>query len=102
MKKITTFTAVVGGFVGTEQAKPASHRLSRLFGWLFKIDADRWRRRALFYERHRDYFPRLASGRFIDRCHELETTYRGFAQVMFNMQPQVQWVPARAKVSRIK
>ena len=44
--------------------------------------AKRWRRRALFYERHRDYFPRLSSGRFVGRCHELEVTYRGLARAI--------------------
>ena len=69
---------------------------------LFRVNADRWRRRALFYERHRDYFPRLASGRFLERCRELEAAYRGLARVLFTMQPQIEWAPVRAVVSRIK
>ncbi|WP_447601290.1 hypothetical protein [Nitrospira sp. Nam80] len=46
---------------------------------LLSGDAQRWRRRARFYERHRDYFPRLASGRFVARCRELEAMYRNLA-----------------------
>ena len=102
MKDITTHLSVVGRAVRSDRTRPASHRLSELAAWLFSINADRWRRRALFYERHRDYFPRVSSGRFVDRCHELEATYRGLAQMMFPMPLQVQWVPVRAMVSRIK
>ena len=69
---------------------------------LFRVNADRWRRRALFYERHCDYFPRLASGRFVERCRELEAAYRGLAHVLFTLQPQIEWAPVRAVVSRIK
>lgn len=69
---------------------------------LFTANAERWRRRALFYERHRDYFPRLASGRFVERCRELEATYRELPQVLFTMQPQVEWAPVRVVVSRMK
>jgi hypothetical protein len=102
MEEVTTFPSVVEGPAGPGTLRLASHRLAGLTAWLFKINADRWRRRALFYERHRDYFPRLSSGRFVDRCHELEETYRGLAQVMFNLPPQVQLVPARATGSRLK
>ena len=69
---------------------------------LFRVNADRWRRRALFYERHRDYFPRLASGRFVEGCRELEAAYRGLAHVLFTLQSQIEWAPVRAVVSRIK
>ncbi len=61
----------------------APQRSSGVTAWLLRADADRWRRRALFYESHRDYFPRLSSGRFVARCHELEATYRGLARKLW-------------------
>lgn len=102
MKDLTTRISVVERAVGSGRTRPASHRFSELAAWLFSIHADRWRRRALFYERHRDYFPRLSSGRFVDRCRELEASYRGLARVLFTMPPPVRLVPIRVTVSRLK
>ena len=101
MKEVTTSTSMVGSPVRPGTNRLAPNGPSEFAAWLFRVNADRWRRRALFYERHRDYFPRLSSGRFVDRCRELEATYRGLAQVLFIIQPQLQWAPVRA-VSRIK
>ena len=67
---------------------------------LFTFKAERWKRRALFYERHRDYFPRLSSSRFVDRCRELEVAYRALAQMMFLLPAQEQFVSVRALASR--
>jgi len=61
---------------------------------LFK--AERWRRRALFYEKHRDYFPRLAAGRFVSRCRALEARYRGLAQLIFLIPADERLVPVQA------
>lgn len=58
--------------------------------------AERWGRRALFYERHRDYFPRLSVSRFVSRCRELEARYRALAQIMFLIPAEDQLVPVRA------
>jgi hypothetical protein len=67
---------------------------------LFMFKADRWKRRAQFYERHRDYFPRVSASRFINRCRELEAMYRGLAQMMFLIPPQDELVLVRAVASR--
>jgi hypothetical protein len=67
---------------------------------LFIFNAERWRRRALFYERHRDYFPRLSAGRFVDRCRELEAAYRRLAAVMFALPAKHQREPVRTMVLR--
>lgn len=67
---------------------------------LFIFKAERWKRRALFYEQHRDYFPRLSTGRFVDRCHELEAAYRALAHMMFLLPAQDQLVSVRALASR--
>ncbi|WHZ21494.1 MAG: hypothetical protein OJF47_000606 [Nitrospira sp.] len=73
-----------------------------IVAWLFMAHADRWGRRALFYERHRDYFPRLSSGRFVARCRALESTYRRLSQALWNMASRVRWVSIRPIVSRIE
>lgn len=98
MKQATTSTSVVR--LGMKRLTP--DHLWGLAARLFRFNADRWKRRALFYERHRDYFPRLSSGRFVDRCRELEATYRGLAEVMFALPAQNQWVPVRAMGLRNK
>lgn len=63
---------------------------------LFMFKAERWKRRAMFYERHRDSFPRLASGQFITRCRQLEATYRALAQLMFLVPEDKRLIPIRA------
>lgn len=60
---------------------------------LFK--AERWGRRALFYEKHRDYFPRLSASRFVSRCRELEARYRALAQLIFLIPAEERLIPAR-------
>lgn len=98
MKQVITSTSVVR--LGMKRLTP--NHLWELAARLFRFHADRWRRRALFYERHRDYFPRLSAGRFVERCRELEAAYRGLAEVMFALPTQNQWVPVRAMVLRRK
>ena len=63
---------------------------------LFIFKAERWKRRALFYEQHRDYFPRLSSSRFVGRCRELEAAYRALAHMMFLLPEQDQLVAVRS------
>lgn len=78
MRHVTASTSVVRS--GMKRLAP--DHLRELAARLFMFRADRWRRRALFYRRYRDYFPRLSAGRFVDRCWELETMCRGLAEVM--------------------
>jgi hypothetical protein len=61
---------------------------------LFK--AERWGRRALFYETHRDYFPRLSASRFVSRCRALEARYRALAQLIFLIPSDERLVPVHA------
>lgn len=102
MKDVTTSPSMVERSLKSEGVRPLSRGLSDLAAWLFTVNADHWRRRAQFYERHRDYFPRLASGPFVDRCRELEAAYRGVARVLFAMPLRVELVPVRITVSRGK
>jgi hypothetical protein len=67
---------------------------------LLSGDAERWRRRARFYERHRDYFPRLASGRFVARCRELEAMYRMLAMVVEKLAVRAGWAWRTSIMSR--
>lgn len=98
MKLMTTSTAVVR--LGMKRLAP--HHLWELAARLFRFNAERWRRRALFYEQYRDYFPRLSAGQFVDRCRELEATYRRLAEIMFALPAEHQLVPARTMVLRRK
>lgn len=68
--------------------------------WLFRFQAARWSRRARFYDRYQEYFPRLSSGRFVERCRELESLYGRLASLMLEMPLQGQWVPVRAAVAK--
>lgn len=70
-----------------------------LIARLFSRDAERWGRRALFYERHREYFPRLASGRFVARCRELEAMYQRLSRAVWNIAPQCNWAWMRPIVA---
>ena len=101
MKDVTTRISAVEVAVTPESTRMISELPRKFAAWALRRNAERWGRRALFYERHRDYFPRLSSGRFVARCRELEATYRGLSQVIWNMTPQVAWVPVRSAVPRI-
>ncbi|ODT46209.1 MAG: hypothetical protein ABS70_01340 [Nitrospira sp. SCN 59-13] len=102
MKEVITSPSLVERRLKSDGAKPLPRGLSDLAGWLFAVNADRWRRRAQFYERHRDYFPRVASSPFVDRCRELEAASRQIAEVLFAMPPRVDLVPVQVSVSRVK
>lgn len=62
--------------------------------------ARRWGRRALFYERHRAYFPRLSAGGFVASCRDLEATYLGLSRVIQSLTPQAALIPIRSAGSR--
>lgn len=98
MKDVIRSSSVVAGPV----TRLSSAHLWELTTRLLMFKAQRWKRRAMFYERYRDYFPRVAASRFIDRCRELEATYRGIVAIMFRMAIQEQLVPARAVTVRKK
>lgn len=102
MKDVTTSLSLVERGRRLEGTKPLSRGLSDLAGWLFTINAEGWKRRAQFYEHHRDYFPRLASSPFVERCRQLETASRKVAELLFAMPPRVELVPVRVTVSRVK
>ncbi|MBS0182994.1 MAG: hypothetical protein JSS39_11380 [Nitrospira sp.] len=72
------------------------NHLLELITRLCIFKAERWGRRALFYEQHRDYFPRLSAGRFVNRCRELEARYRALAQIMFLIPAEDRLIPIRA------
>ena len=67
---------------------------------LLIFKAERWKRRAQFYEQHRDYFPRLSASQFVDRCRELEAGYRDLARMMLLLPAQDQLVSVRALALR--
>lgn len=102
MGNAITLTSAIEGAVRPEPATTRS-RLPYIFAAsLLKNNAERWGRRAQFYERFHDYFPRLSSGEFVARCRELEASYRGLSLAVWNMTPQVAWVPVRSAVRRIR
>jgi hypothetical protein len=98
MKHMIVSTPVVR--LGAQRLAP--HHLWELAGRLFRLNAERWQRRALFYERHRDYFPRLSAGRFIERCRQLEVAYRRLAETMFALPTTQQLAPVRPMVLQRK
>jgi hypothetical protein len=89
-------TPIVPASVRRESKRLSPNHLVELMSRLCIFKAERWGRRALFYERHRDYFPRLSAGRFVNRCRELEARYRALAQIMFLIPTEDQLVPVRA------
>jgi hypothetical protein len=95
-KGLTTSTSVISPSVRRGSKRLSPNHLLELVTRLCIFKAERWGRRALFYERHREYFPRLSASRFVDRCRELEATYRALAQMMFLMPGQNQLVQVRA------
>ena len=92
MKHVITSTSVE--HIGANRLAP--HHLWELAARLFRFRADRWRRRALFYRRYREYFPHLSSSRFVERCLELDQRYRRMAEVLRAMQTKRSLGMARA------
>jgi hypothetical protein len=101
MRDVMNGTSTVEGSIRPAAMETVSGRPYGLAAWVLSKNAERWRRRAQFYERHRDYFPRLSSGRFIARCRQLEATYGVLSRAIWNMTPRVQWAPGRPIVSQI-
>ena len=100
MTNVTTSTSII-----VSPASSGAKRLSpnHLVGLALRLSifrADRWGRRARFYERHRDYFPRLFAGRFVARCRELEAKYRGLAKALFSLSAHEQMMPVQAIASQ--
>lgn len=48
--------------------------------YVLNHEAEQWQSRADFYEQHRDYFPRLASSPFLNRCRAIAAGYRRAAK----------------------
>jgi len=95
-KGLTVSTSVIPAPVRRRPERLSPNHLLELVTRLCIFKAERWGRRALFYERHRDYFPRLSASRFVNRCRELEARYRALAQVMFLIPAEDRLVPIRA------
>lgn len=95
-KELTISTSVIPVPVRQGPQRLSPNHLLELVTRLCIFKAERWGRRALFYERHRDYFPRLSAGRFVKRCRELEARYRAIAQLMFLIPAEDRPVPVRA------
>jgi hypothetical protein len=83
-----------------EHRRLSSNHLLELVTRLCLFKAERWGRRALFYEKHRDYFPRLSASRFVDRCRALEARYRALAQLIFLIPADDRLVPVHAVAMR--
>ena len=99
MTDMTTSTSIVVSPVKSGATRLSPNHLVGLALRLSLFRADRWKRRARFYERHRDYFPRLFAGRFVARCRELEARYRELAKALFGLSAHDQLVPVRAMTS---
>ena len=100
MTGITTSTSIVVSPVKRGAMRLSPNHLAGLALRLFVFRAERWGRRARFYERHRDYFPRLIAGRFVARCRELEARYRELAKALFGLSAHEQMIPVRAIASQ--
>ena len=99
MTDMTTSTSIVVSPVKGGATRLSRNHLSGLALRLSLFRADRWGRRARFYERHRDYFPRLFAGRFVARCRELEARYRELAKALFGLSAHEELIPVRAMAS---
>ena len=96
LKGMTVSTSVIPATVRRGPKRLSPNHLLELVTRLCMFKAERWGRRALFYEKHRDYFPRLSAGRFVNQCRELEARYRALAQMMFLIPAEDRLVPVRA------
>jgi hypothetical protein len=95
-KGLTLSTSVIPAPMRRGPTRLSPNHLLELITRVCIFKAERWGRRALFYERHRDYFPRMSAGRFVNRCRELEARYRALAQIMFLIPTEDRLVPVRA------
>ncbi len=95
-KGLTLSTSVIPAPMRRRPTRLSPKHLFELVTRLCIFKAERWGRRALFYERHRDYFPRLSASRFVSQCRELEARYRALAQMMFLIPTEDRLIPVRA------
>ncbi len=95
-KGLTLSTSVIPAPMRRRPTQLSPKHLFELVTRLCIFKAERWGRRALFYEQHRDYFPRISASRFVNRCRELEARYRALAQMMFLIPSEDRLVPVRA------
>lgn len=102
MTGMMTSTPIVVSPTSNGVKRLSRNHLVSLAVRLSMFRADRWGRRARFYERHRDYFPRLFAGRFVARCRELEARYRELAKALFGLSAHERMVPVRAMASQRK
>jgi hypothetical protein len=105
MNDVTKGLTISASVLPTAQLRRGLTRLSpnhlvELVTRLCLFKAERWGRRALFYEQHRDYFPRLSAGRFVNRCRALEARYRALAELIFLLPTDDRLVPVRAAAMR--
>jgi len=98
MKQVPASTALVN--MGTNQLAP--HYLWELAARVFQFRADRWKRRGLFYKRYREYFPRVSTSRFVDRCLELDVRYRKLSEILRSMSRQGRFMETRRMIMREK
>jgi regulator of sirC expression with transglutaminase-like and TPR domain len=99
-KALIPSTSLIASPVRRKPKRLSPQHLVELATRLFMFKAERWKRRAQFYEQHRECFPRVSASRFVDRCRELEATYRALARILFLMPAQDQLVSARALALR--
>ena len=95
-KGLTISPSVLTAPFNQEHPRLSPNHLLELVTRLCLFRAERWGRRALFYEKHRDYFPRLSSSRFVSRCRLLEARYRALAQLVFLIPADEHLVPVHA------
>jgi hypothetical protein len=96
MKGLTLSTSTMPASAREGPKRLSPNHLLDLVTRLCIFKAERWGRRALFYERHREYFPRLSAGRFVSRCRELEARYRALARIILLIPEEDRLIPIRA------
>lgn len=95
-KGVSLSRSILPAPVSEEPMRLSPNHLVELVTRLCLFKAERWGRRALFYEKHREYFPRLSASRFVGRCRALEARYRALAQLIFLIPADERLVPVRA------
>lgn len=98
MKQVTASTSLER----SERNQLAPNHLWELAARVFRLRADRWKRRALFYRQYRDYFPHVSTSRFVDRCLELDMRCRRLSEILHVMSRQGRLVTTREVIMRRK
>jgi hypothetical protein len=99
-KGLTISPSVLATPFKPEHPRLSPNHLLELVTRLCLFKAERWGRRALFYETHRDYFPRVSASRFVNRCRALEARYQALAQLIFLIPADERLVPVHAVAMR--